>query len=138
MRLRAGLARYHLAREDLGRAREEAESSLSLATKPKARKHMARAHGLLGRIALLEERPEVARESFQAGLLAISEHACPIVAWRLHAGAARSAALCSQPDLADTSRRLAKHTIDSLATNISDEPSRRGFLGSRDVLAIDP
>jgi len=135
IRLEGELASYWLRRGDTVQARLHAEESLLKATPRKARKHVAWANKLLGDVAAAEERWADARQSYDAAMQVLARHRCPIIEWKILAGAADAAAALRDQAAADLHRGRSRQVLQSLVDSIGDERLRRLFLSSQPVRA---
>ena len=129
IRLEAGWAYYWLDRGDLKQASQYADASLASAKKVRARKHMAWAHKLLADIAALEDRAEDARREYDLALAILRDYPCPMVEWRVAEAAATMAG--RMHDAAAQERYSVgggRQVREALASSISDEAMRKGFL----------
>src|SRR5262249_30647077 len=77
IRTKAELARYSFALGDLSEAARYAAESVALAAPRKARKHLARAHKILGDIAVATERFADARREYDTALRVLERRRCP-------------------------------------------------------------
>jgi tetratricopeptide (TPR) repeat protein len=132
-RLQAEAASYWIARGDLPQALACAQCSLEDAERTTSRKRMAWAHGLLGEIAVQQERMDDARHEFDAALQILAEHACPTIEWRILRRAALAAAIAG--DTAGRAAFIARAgaVVRSLADGIRSAAARTRFLQSEAV-----
>lgn len=127
IRLRAASASYWLLRGDLGKAHQSASLSLDLASAARARKHAASARKILGDIALSSGNPDQALREYLAGLTLLKLHPCPLVEWKLLAGA-----VAASPENAEAEswRARALAFLLHLASHIEAPAESRRFLES--------
>jgi tetratricopeptide (TPR) repeat protein len=133
LRLQAELASYWIARGDLKAATSHATASLQGAEATLSRKHLARAHMLLGDIAALEERVSDGQRSYATAMGVLQRHPCPTIEWKILKAAAELAR--RQKDESATTEYLgrARAVVQSLAATIHDDKLRQGFLAAKPV-----
>jgi tetratricopeptide (TPR) repeat protein len=127
IRLRAAQASYWHLRGDLARGQKAASRSLELASAALARKHAAIARRILGDISMSSGNREKALEEYLAGLTLTERHPCPLVEWRLLAGA-----VASSPEnaAAESWRARALRILLDLSRHIEAPTAARRFLES--------
>jgi tetratricopeptide (TPR) repeat protein len=127
IRLRAAQASYWLLRGDLARSQKAASLSLELASAALARKHVAIARRILGDISMSSGNRDKALEEYLAGLTLMERHPCPLVEWRLLAGA-----VASSPEnaAAESWRARALRILLDLSRHIEAPTAARHFLES--------
>jgi tetratricopeptide (TPR) repeat protein/transcriptional regulator with XRE-family HTH domain len=133
IRLQAAFASYWIAAGDVTKALTHAQTSLGLADKALARKHIAWAHKLLGDIAVLQDRTEDAHQAFAASLGALKGFRCPTVEWKVLTAAA---ALEKGRRTRTAYNRLwsrRQAVVKEIAESIQNEALTKVFLSSRAV-----
>jgi tetratricopeptide (TPR) repeat protein len=133
IRTKAELARYALARGDSREAARQASESVMLAGPRKARKHLARAHKILGDVAVAEERFTDARQEYNMALGILERHRCPTIEWTVLLGAAEMASAFRDTGLAEHYRGRCQQVIRQLADSIDDDNLRRQFLAAEAI-----
>ncbi len=133
IRTKAELGRYALARGDSKEAGRHAAESVALATPRKARKHLARAHKILGDVAVAEERFTDARQEYDAALRILERHRCPTIEWTVLLAAADMASAFRDTGLAEHYRSRCRHVLCNLADSLVEDSLRRQFLASEAV-----
>ncbi len=133
IRTKAELARYSLARGDSREAARHASESVALAAPRKARKHLARAHKILGDVAVAEERFTDARQEYDKALRVLERHRCPTIEWTVLLAAADMASAFRDTALAEHYRSRCRHVIRHLADSLIEDSLRRQFLASEAV-----
>jgi tetratricopeptide (TPR) repeat protein len=133
IRTKAELARYALARGDSAEAGRFAAESVALAAPRKARKHLARAHKILGDVAVAEERFADARQEYGTALAILERHRCPTIEWTILLAAADLASSCHDTPAAERYRGRCRMILGRLADSLGDDPLRRQFLASEAV-----
>ena len=133
IRTKAELARYSLARGDFGEAARHASESVALAAPRKARKHLARAHKILGDVAVAEERFADARQEYDTALRLLAKHRCPTIEWTVLLAAADMASDYRDTALAERYRGRCRKVIHDLADSLLEDNLRRQFLASEAV-----
>jgi tetratricopeptide (TPR) repeat protein len=128
IRLELETANYWLAAGDPASARTSAEDALQRAERALARKHIAAAHQLLGDAALLNGRVQAAAASYEAGLLVLRRHPCPLVEWKLLRSAGQAAGRGGDANGADRLLAQSHQRVVALAESLPDEKLRQGFL----------
>jgi tetratricopeptide (TPR) repeat protein len=136
-RLQAEFARYWIARGDMHEAVSCARMSLEDAERTRSRKRIAWAHGLLGEIAVHEDRIDEARREYAAALDILSRYPCPTIEWRLLRSAARAAAIARDADASSELAARAAAVAQNLATSIRTDAARRLFLESKAVRELN-
>jgi len=122
-----------LARGVCREAARQASESVMLAAPRKARKHLARAHKILGDVAVAEERFTDARQEYDTALGILERHRCPTIEWTvLLAAAEMASAVCDTP-LAENYRGRCRQVIRQLADSLDDDNLRRQFLASEAI-----
>ncbi len=133
IRTKAELARYSLACGDPAAAARYASESVALASPRKARKHLARAHKILGDVAVAEERLADARQEYDTALQALGGRRCPTIEWTILLAAADTAAAFHDTAMAEHYRGRCRHVIGELADSLVEDDLRRQFLASEAV-----
>jgi tetratricopeptide (TPR) repeat protein len=133
IRTKAELARYSLARGDYSAAAQHAAESVALAAPRKARKHLARAHKILGDVAVAEERFTDARQQYDAALRVLERHRCPTIEWTVLLAAADMASAYRDTGLAEHFRGRCRQVIHGLADSLIEDNLRRQFLDSEAI-----
>lgn len=133
IRTKAELARYSLALGDCQAAARHAAESIQLAAPRKARKYLARAHKILGDVAVLEERFADARQEYDTALRILGEHRCPTIEWTVLLAAADVASAYHDSGMAEHYRGRCRQVICGLADSLLEDNLRRRFLRSEAV-----
>lgn len=136
IRTKAELARYALACGDYREAARQASESVMLATPRKARKHLARAHKILGDVAVAEERFTDARQEYDTALGILQRHGCPTIEWTVLVAAAELASAVRDTSLAERYLGRCRHVIQQLADSLDEDKLRTNFLASEAIRRI--
>jgi uncharacterized protein HemY len=107
-----------------------------LATPRKARKHLARAHKILGDVAVAEERFTDARQEYDTALGILQWHRCPTIEWTVLLAAAETASAVRDTSLADRYLGRCRQVIRQLADSLDEDKLRRNFLASEAIRRI--
>jgi len=121
MQIREGLARLHLSRDELDRARAEATRARDLASVPGEPTLIARATATLLRVATRCAEHDRAREELACALAHLEDDGAPLAAPEVHAAAAEHASARGRSDDAARHRSLAR---DAAARLRGDAPAR--------------
>ena len=129
--LHLGLSRCWLLRNDLGRARREAERAFEIAALPGERIWMAGAQTLLIEISLADRNYAGAEQTLCRALETLEGTDLPLVAWRVYASAAKLFEHQNQmPEATEYWTRSAS-VLQKLASRLSEYPDlRQTFLTS--------
>jgi len=136
-RLQAEFARYWITQGDMRQALTCGQMSLADAERTRSRKRMAWAHGLLGEIAVHEERMEDAGRQYAAALEILSRYGCPTIEWRLLRSAARAAAIAGNDGTSSELAARAAAVAQSVARSIHSDAARRLFLKSKAIRELN-
>ena len=130
IRLQGEFAEHALLSEDLAATRSHASKALELATEAESPKHAARAQSLLAEIALLEDRPEEARERCNTAIVLVGRGRCPRSEWRATGVLEKVERAVGDNHAADAARDRVASIIDRLARAISDDRAHELFLNA--------
>jgi serine/threonine protein kinase len=133
IRLHAELTSYWIVRGDLQAAAAHVATSLQLAEKTLARKHMAWARKLFGDLAVLEERLDDAQREYATALAILQRHPCPTIEWKILESAAEAAKRQKNDTARDDFRGRSLAVIQSLATGLHDDRLRDKFLAAKAI-----
>jgi tetratricopeptide (TPR) repeat protein len=136
IRLQAATADHWLAQGNLEKAKHFALSLLETAQANEARKYVAVAHTLLGRIAIAKGNLAEAEKQFAVALEELEEHPAPLVAWKTYAEVGRLQLRMGSASAAREAFARAAEIVDSIAKNTRDETLRSTFLNSSVVQEV--
>lgn len=131
IRFHAAFAEYWLSKGDPAEAARCAKASLELAAATGRRKHIAWARKLLGDVAAMEDRPQEAVASYEAGLSGLRHHPCPSVQWKISAALAAAHATLHQSEEARHWRAATQRVLRELAGSIREGSLQTRFRQSR-------
>jgi tetratricopeptide (TPR) repeat protein/tRNA A-37 threonylcarbamoyl transferase component Bud32 len=130
------LARYWVAVGDLPAAKTQIESQLSLARKALRNKFIARGEQVLGDIASLEDKPDVAQVHYESALNLVKAYPCPTVEWTILSDLARNCRARKDSARADELLARARSVTQGLADSITDPGLQVTFLESEAVQSL--
>ena len=129
MPLESALTELWLAKGDLARAQQQAESFLKISLATAEHMWQALAWEVNSRVAMAELDWTKARDCIINGLSAMEGFEVPLAAWRVHATAFELYQNSGDRDLAKRQLLLSRDTIMKLANSMSaEEPLRAKFL----------
>jgi ATP/maltotriose-dependent transcriptional regulator MalT len=136
LRLLTARARCALAAGDSVAAEEAARSLLELAALDPSHEHQIQAQELLARVALGQHDAARAQAAVTAALLLLEQYPSVLLAWPVHALAARIALLRGERALASSQAGLARELVLQLGGDLRAVELEQTFLGSPPVQAV--
>ena len=130
LRFQAAQGEHWLRAGDLGRAREFADRLHDLAAHHEARKYMAVAHTLRGRIAMANGEHEAAISEIRAALDVLRAYPAPLQAWKTYAVLGRLRAQMGGTDAARRAFGESAAIVRHIAENVEEDALRSTFLNS--------
>ena len=98
--------------------------------------HLARAHKILGDVAVAEERFADARQEYDTALRILERHRCPTIEWTVLLAAAEMASAVRETPLAEHYLGRCRHVIRQLADSLDEDKLRTNFLASEAIRPI--
>jgi DNA-binding SARP family transcriptional activator/lipopolysaccharide biosynthesis regulator YciM len=135
-RLLLGQGWLALARQDLAQAQDHARQALALADETTARKNQARAHLLLGEIALAKGEATQATSFLHQAIDLAQAVDNPRLLWQSLEALARAKSAQGQQQAAAEAGARAAEVIQAIATGLQDEALRRLFLNAGPVQRV--
>ena len=136
VRYEVEFARYWIAKGNLKAAISHTQSLLNLARRTRKNKHIALGHRLLGDIAGLEERPDVAQREYETALEVVATHPCPTIEWPILEALSRNCRTRHDSQKAGELLARARSVTANLAESITDAKLRNTFLRSEAVRGL--
>jgi DNA-binding winged helix-turn-helix (wHTH) protein len=136
MPVHVGLSLAYRRRRDWADAELEARRACDLAATSGERTWLALGWTAHAEVALAQEAYDRAGDALDCAIAALADGDAPVAAWRVHACAARVAAVLGQPQRALEHQTRAASVIRRLAESMAATSDlRRTFLNSQDVQA---
>jgi ATP/maltotriose-dependent transcriptional regulator MalT len=137
IRLQAASAAHHLRHGDIDKAREYITRLEEAAREHEVHKYIAVANQLMAELLIAQEDHEGAEQRFNAALAELNDYPAPLVAWKVHAGIARSKSRSGDAAGAEEHSARALELVQSIASNVADEKLRDNFLtAARSAIAV--
>jgi len=136
LRLEAATAEYWITQGDLDKASHHAHRLLQQANHFSARKYIAVAHKILGRISMLRDNGTESEKQFAEALKVLSEYPVAVESWKVYAELGRLHKHLNHPDAARQALVNASSVIETIANHTVDEGLRNKFLDSAVVKEI--
>jgi hypothetical protein len=137
MPLELALTEVWLGKEDLIRARQEAEQFLNDATATAERTWQAKAWEVNARVAMAESDLTRAKDCVSRALGTIEGFEVPLASWRVHATAAEVSQRAGDTESSERHREISRVAILKLANSLAPEdPLRKTFLSALAVSKI--
>jgi tetratricopeptide (TPR) repeat protein len=133
IRLESEFASYWIAKGDLRSADTHVSNSLAISTRALARKHMAWGRKLKADIALLDDRVDEARSTYEAALGVLARHPCPPIEWQIRKSYAALFRRTGESAAGDDQIGHARALVNSVADSVPEDRLRQALLTSRPV-----
>ncbi|HEX5876700.1 MAG TPA: hypothetical protein VFY60_18785, partial [Pyrinomonadaceae bacterium] len=130
IRFEAAMSEHWLRLGDLEKAREHVGRLYATATEHEVHKYIAVAHHLMAKVHIASGDLAAADQSFEAALAELENYPAPLVAWKVHAGRAKLKRQLADTTGAQESSERAREIVNDIASNVTDEKLRNGFLQS--------
>jgi serine/threonine protein kinase/tetratricopeptide (TPR) repeat protein len=130
IRFEAAMVEHWLGLGDLEKAREHVARLRETATEHEVHKYIAVAHHLMAKVCIASGDLVAADQSFEAALAELEDYPAPLVAWKVHAGRAGLKRQLGDTTGAQESSKRAREIVNQIASNVTDEKLRNGFLQS--------
>ena len=131
-------ARYWIAEGDIRAAKAQLDSQLTLSRKVLRNKYIILGEKLVGDVAVLEDKPDVAQQHYESALKGVEARPCPTIEWPILAALASNCRARNDPQRADELLARARSVTQGLADSITDTGLRSTFLGSEAVRNLGP